>query len=271
VTTTPITYYVLIEDENGCEVTESFTAGVYPVEFDFGPTSEICEGTEVDDFNLPDGLTVDWGGDDPTGMLIFEEDFFLGTITNGAGCTLVDTFSVAPIIATEGLEIGAEPDTILLGSSSDLFVTQDDRYTYEWDNSENLDDSEVSNPVATPDETTNYTVTVTDERECTGTLDVEIVVENNCEPFLYFPNAFTPDGDDLNDILYVEGLSLDEVFFAIYNRWGEKVYESNDISEGWDGTYQGEQVCSDVYGYYLRVRCTDGNEIFRKGNVSVLR
>lgn len=271
VTTTPVTYYVMIEDEFGCTVTENFTVGAYPIDFDFGPISEICEGTEVGNLNIPNGLTVDWGGDNPIGMLIFEDDFFLGTVTNDAGCFVSDTLFVTPIIATRDLIIEAAPDTVLLGESSELFVTPDDRYTYEWDNAGDLNDSGISNPSATPEETTTYTVTVTDERECTGTLDVTIVVENNCEPFLYFPNAFTPDADGLNDILYVEGLSLDEVFFAIYNRWGEKVYESNDISEGWDGTHNGEQVSPDVYGYYLRVRCTDGNEIFRKGNVSVLR
>ena len=264
------TYYVLIEDEFGCTTTESFIAGAYPIDFDFGAIKLICEG-DVATYELPDGLTVDWGGDDPADTPIFEEDFFVGTVTNEANCSLQDTLFAEAVIVTEGLEIDANPDTILLGDVSELFVTPDDRFTYEWDNGETLNDADIHNPTAKPEETTTYTVTVRDGDGCEGELDVEVVVENNCEPFLYFPNAFTPDDDGLNDILYVEGLSLDEVFFAIYNRWGEKVYESNDITEGWDGTHNGEIVCPDVYGYYLRVRCTDGNEIFRKGNVSVLR
>ncbi len=267
------TYYVLIEDEFGCTTTESFTALADPIEFDFGSIKFPCEG-DITTYNLPDGLIVDWGGDDPADTPIFEEDFFVGIVTdttNSANCSLTDTLFAEAVIVTEGLEIMAEPDTILLGDVSELFVTPDDRFTYEWDNSETLNDSEIHDPTARPEETTIYTVTIRDGDGCEGELDVEVVVENNCEPFLYFPNAFTPDDDGLNDVLFVEGLSLDEVFFAIYNRWGEKVYESNDISEGWDGTHKGETVCPDVYGYYLRVRCTDGNEIFRKGNVSVLR
>ncbi|MGK0364187.1 MAG: gliding motility-associated-like protein [Saprospiraceae bacterium] len=263
-------YYILIEDEFGCTISESFTAGVYPINFDFGSIQLICEG-DVTTYELPDGLTVDWGGDDPSDTPIFEEDFFVGTITNEANCSLQDTLFAEAVIITEGLEIAADPDTILLGDVSELFVTPDDRFTYDWDNGETLNVSDIHNPTATPEETTTYTVTITDDDGCEGELDVEVVVENNCEPFLYFPNAFTPDADGLNDVLYVEGLSLDEVFFAIYNRWGEKVYESNDITEGWDGKFNDEVVCPDVYGYYLRVRCTDGNEIVRKGNVSVLR
>ena len=264
------TYYVLIEDISGCTTTESFTAGAYPINFDFGSIKSICKG-DVTTYDLPDGLSVDWGDDDPADTPIFEEDFFVGTITNEANCSLQDTLYAEAVDVTEGLEISANPDTILLGDVSELFVTPDDRFTYEWDNGGTLNNVDIHDPTARPEETTIYTVTIRDGDDCEGELDVEVVVENNCEPFLYFPNAFTPDADGLNDILYVEGLSLDEVFFAIYNRWGEKVYESNSITEGWDGTFNGEVVCPDVYGYYLRVRCTDGNEIFRKGNVSVLR
>lgn len=264
------TYYVLINDEFGCSITESFTAGAYPIDFDFGSIKFPCQG-EVATYDLPDGLTVDWGGDDPADTPIFEEDFFVGTITNAANCTLQDTLFAAAVTVTEGLEIAANPDTILIGDVSELFITPDDRFTYEWDNGEILNDTDIYNPTASPEETTTFTVTIRDGNGCEDELNVEVVVENNCEPFLYFPNAFTPDADGLNDILYLEGLSLDEVFFAIYNRWGEKVYESNSITEGWDGTFKGEIVSPDVYGYYLRVRCTDGNEIFRKGNISVLR
>ena len=271
VTLVPTVYYVLIEDDFGCTVTESFTAGAYPVAFDFGPEQSVCAG-EAAVTDIPNELTVTWqNGDDPMDDAVFEEDFYVGTVENEFGCTLTDTLFVTADDVTEGLEISAEPDTILLGDQSQLMVTQDDRYTYEWNNGDLLDNPEISDPIATPLESTSFIVSVTDETGCTGTLQVRIVVETNCEEFLYFPNAFTPNDDGLNDILYVEGLSLDEVYFTIYNRWGEKVYESNNVEEGWDGTYEGNLVCPDVYGYYLRVRCTDGNEIYRQGNVSVIR
>ncbi|HMR42869.1 MAG TPA: gliding motility-associated C-terminal domain-containing protein, partial [Saprospiraceae bacterium] len=84
-------------------------------------------------------------------------------------------------------------------------------------------------------------------------------------------NAFTPNDDDVNDVLFVRGLFIDEVYFAVYNRWGEKVFESNALADGWDGTYKGKKVDPDVYGYYLRVKCFNGQDFFKKGNVSVLR
>lgn len=271
VTLTPTQYFVEILDEFGCPLVESITVGAYPVEFDFGAEQSVCEG-ESPEIDLPDGLTVTWQNDDnPLDDVIFEDDFYVGTVTNQFNCSLTDTLFVTANDVTENLEINAEPDTILLGDQSQLTVTQDDRFTYEWDNGDLLDNPGISDPIATPGETTSFIVSITDETGCTGTMSVRVTVETNCEQFLYFPNAFTPNDDGLNDVLFVEGLSLDEVFFTIYNRWGEKVYESNSLEEGWDGTHNGDLVCPDVYGYYLRVRCTDGNEIYRQGNVSVIR
>lgn len=270
VTTEPTTYYVLITDANECETTAQLTVGAYPVDLEFGEVQLVCNGT-APVINIDPDLDITWAGADPTGVPIFENSFFVGTVSNEFGCTATDTLTVEAVRPEGVLDIMAEPDTILLGDVSQINVTERPDYSYLWDNDGTLSADDIANPIASPEETTTYTVTVTDERDCTGSLDVTIVVETSCEDFLYFPNAFTPNDDGLNDVLFVEGLSLDEVFFAIYNRWGEKVYESNDITEGWNGEHKGELVCPDVYGYYLRVRCTDGTEIFRKGNVSVLR
>ena len=272
VTTIPTTYYVMIEDENGCSITDSITAGAYPVDYQFGTPQMICAGNMIE-LTLPDGLTIrDWqNDDDPTTELIFEDDFFVGTVENEFGCTATDTLFVEVNDLAALLEIDAEPDTVLLGESSQLTVTEDERYTYEWESDPTLSDFDIPDPLATPSETTLYIVTVTDELGCVSDLEVRVTVETNCEEFLYFPTAFTPNGDGLNDVLLVEGFSLDEVYWVIYNRWGEQVFESFDKNDGWNGTFEEMPVCPDVYGYYLRVRCTDGNEYYRQGNVSVLR
>jgi gliding motility-associated-like protein len=99
-----------------------------------------------------------------------------------------------------------------------------------------------------------------------------VVLNPPCqEPNIYFPNAFTPDGDGLNDVLYLYGSQVDEVHFVIYNRWGEKVFESFDQADGWDGTFRGQPVAPDAYGYYLEVKCIGGDDYFKKGNVTILK
>ena len=137
-----------------------------------------------------------------------------------------------------------------------------------------MDDPTIHNPVGSPLEPTTYDVIVTDEESgCSVEASVAVsVVHPACEePYVFFPNAFTPNGDGHNDVLYLRGSDVTEVHFIIYDRWGEKMFESNAQDEGWDGTYRGKELGADVYGYYLRVRCGNGEEFIKKGNVSILR
>ncbi|MDI1356073.1 MAG: PKD domain-containing protein [bacterium] len=105
------------------------------------------------------------------------------------------------------------------------------------------------------------------------------VVEVNVDAFtagcsindFFVPNTFTPNGDGENDILYVRGLKIDEVYFTVYNRWGEKVFETNDKNKGWDGRYKGKDADIGVFGWYLKAKCVNGAEAFHKGNVTLIR
>lgn len=91
------------------------------------------------------------------------------------------------------------------------------------------------------------------------------------DPFVYIPNAFSPDGDLNNDVLYVRGALVKEMVFRVYDRWGELVFESFDRSDGWDGTFRGKECDPDTYDYYLKVTCVDDVEAIIKGNVTLLR
>jgi gliding motility-associated-like protein len=64
---------------------------------------------------------------------------------------------------------------------------------------------------------------------------------------------------------------VEEIYFAVYNRWGEKVFETTDKNIGWDGIYKGKAADVGVFGWYLKVKCYDGNERFKKGNVTLIR
>ena len=64
---------------------------------------------------------------------------------------------------------------------------------------------------------------------------------------------------------------IKEVHFMVFNQWGEKVFESADIQSGWDGTFKGEKLGPDVFGYHLKAKCFDGQTYTQKGNVSILR
>ncbi len=88
---------------------------------------------------------------------------------------------------------------------------------------------------------------------------------------VFIPNAFTPNGDGLNDMLIVYSHIVKQMQFAIFNQWGEKVFETNLLSTGWDGNCKGKPQPSGVYMYVGRFTLTDGSVVTRKGSVNLVR
>jgi gliding motility-associated-like protein len=90
-------------------------------------------------------------------------------------------------------------------------------------------------------------------------------------PVIFVPSAFSPNGDGVNDVLYVRGDKIASLDFRIYNRWGQMVFQSNDLSRGWDGTFKGKPQDNDVYSYVVIARTAIGKTVTRTGNVSLLQ
>jgi len=90
-------------------------------------------------------------------------------------------------------------------------------------------------------------------------------------PILDAPNAFSPNGDGKNDVFYAKGQGMATIDFKIFNRWGQLVFETHDLSIGWDGTYNGQPQEMEVYVWTLEGTALDGSHVFKKGNVTLLR
>ena len=90
---------------------------------------------------------------------------------------------------------------------------------------------------------------------------------------LYLPNAFTPDGDGLNDVFIptVSDKNISSYQFRVYNRWGVLVFESNSIKQGWDGNYSGTSCESGIYTWYIQVEKNFGESWYNKGVVKIIR
>jgi len=89
---------------------------------------------------------------------------------------------------------------------------------------------------------------------------------------LEVPNAFSPNGDGNNDIIYAKGWGLKKLIaFKIFNRYGELVFESNDFDKGWDGNYKGKPQNMETYVYTVEAETYSGKVLSRKGNISLLR
>ncbi|MEI6767053.1 MAG: gliding motility-associated C-terminal domain-containing protein [Bacteroidota bacterium] len=139
-------------------------------------------------------------------------------------------------------------------------------YTISWDNGST---SETNSPVAPG----TYIVEVTDQNGCaiSSTFDVKAATTDCATANVYVPNIFSPNGDNQNDELLVYGGAIKTLSFIIYDRWGEKIFETNDMSKGWDGTFRGQPMDPNVFVYYIEVDFTDGKHLTKKGNVTLVR
>lgn len=98
-------------------------------------------------------------------------------------------------------------------------------------------------------------------------IEVNIVINDE----IFVPNAFTPNGDNINDILYAYGGMIKEIEMRIFNQWGQEIFYTTDPSKGWDGTYKGKPQPSGVYMYALRAYLYSGKEVTKKGSVTLIR
>ncbi|NNV53831.1 DUF7948 domain-containing protein [Limnovirga soli] len=117
--------------------------------------------------------------------------------------------------------------------------------------------------------TYNACLTTTNQFGCDSTVcqPVQAIIR----PVLGVPNAFTPNGDGVNDKIFVKAFGIDKMSWRIYNRWGQLIYTSNSISDGWDGKYNGVLQPQEVYVYVLDVTFTDGTQSRKKGDITLLR
>lgn len=280
----PTTFYVKLE-KNGCEVIDSVFIDLLSASVTITGSNFTCGGETLTlTANVSDpsiNPTFDWhpkpaiiSGDGtpviqtaPTTTTVYTLN-----VTTSAGCSFSLTHTiVVSTLPNANINATATPDTIPAGGNSQLNVTPGG-YTYTWSPPTGLTNPNIQNPIASPEETTTYIVTITDG-PCSRSDTVTVFIrEFICgPPDIFVPNAFTPNGDGNNDILYVRGNNLTDIEFKVYHRWGELVFETNNQSIGWDGTYKGMLADPAVFVYHLRALCVGGEEYIEKGNVTLIR
>lgn len=182
----------------------------------------------------------------------------LGTITSQP-----DTLTVHPLpIAYAG-----QDTTIMAGASLQLNATGG--VNYLWTPSTALDNPNIPNPFTTTLEDISYIVHVSDSFGCSDADTINITIDESADIFI--PDIFSPNDDGQNDILYVRGHGIKELDFSVYDRWGEKVFETNDLNTGWDGTYKGQKLFTAVFAYYVKAIFYNGNNYESKGDITLVR
>ena len=156
--------------------------------------------------------------------------------------------------------------TIPFGQS--VQITSSGGAFYSWSPVLGLSCDTCANPVASPLVNTTYTLTITSDSGCTA--QQTITIDVTCGT-LFVPDAFSPNNDGQNDVLYVRDDCIKTLQFEIFDRWGNKVFETNDKTNGWNGMHKGQAMNTGSYVYYLKATMYDGTTQEKKGNVTLVR
>lgn len=172
--------------------------------------------------------------------------YYVSIVRNGCETERVPVKAfVYPVpVATASVqeaEIDAGASTRLSGSGG---------ASYSWSPAAGLDDPTSATPVATPDKTTRYTLTVRNEEGCEDSVSVEVQVRQ----LLEIPNAFSPNGDGVNDTWEIKNITYyPQAKVEVYNRWGSMVFEQTNYRNEWHGTYRGNVLPVGTYFYVITV------------------
>lgn len=181
------------------------------------------------------------------------------TFTNTFGCR-VDTFLELDVLPQPILDLGA--DTAICLESGYVLRPGNQFATYTWQ-----DGSATSQYLVT--EYGEYAVTVSNSHGCTASDTV--LFSPGCPARLYVPNAFSPNGDGVNDTFRAYGLEVVQFELQVFDRWGGQVFTSNNLNEGWDGNFRGEEMGAGVFAYRLQATFLNGQTVEQFGDVLLLR
>jgi gliding motility-associated-like protein len=279
---TPTTFFVQITTED-CELEDEINVnlasfqtviqGDFTVCVEDTTTLSILEPNPTFEYTWsPETLILSGQNTASIEVFVPEETMFYVNSQSPTGCVAFDSVLVhVSELSSPILSVTAVPEIIVQGQSSQLNVNPDN-YSYQWTPSNTLSNPNTDSPIATPPATTTYTVTVQDD-ECEARTEVTVrVVDFICgPPSIYVPNAFTPNKDARNEKMFVRANNIRKLYFVIYDRWGEKIFETANLASGWDGTFEGRDLEPDVYVYYLEATCAGGDTYFEEGNITLIR
>ena len=194
------------------------------------------------------------------------------TASASNGCIIEDSIWIEVSSISSSSVIASASEILVPEGGTTTLIGQPNGLNYQWTPIIGVTNPTMQSTTVTVENTTIYTLTVSDGIcEKSDTVLVKAYSFICGEPFIYVPNAFSPNGDNENDVLYVRGQLIEGMVFRIFDRWGEMVFESFDRLNGWDGTFRGKALDPDVYDYYLKAICIDGEESITKGNISLLK
>lgn len=290
VPTQTTTYILTVVDSLGCSSTDSVTITVNPLPvpmFMAAGDTTSCDSLAVDFINMStNGISYVWNfgnGQTSTAMnpptVFYQNGLYSVTlkVTSADGC--VDTHTkpnYVEVIPTPQADFTSDRpfNQVMFEDNGVVQFTNNsqDAITYLWDFGDGQQ-STLANPFHDFNTPGQYDVTLIamNKFNCADTIKYgKMIVQPT--GMLWIPNAFTPNGDYLNDLFEVKSKDTPvEYSIKIFDRWGSMLFESTDITQPWDGTYKGKTVQEGAYVYVIEAKFADGNSTNLKNWFNVIR
>jgi gliding motility-associated-like protein len=279
VTMEPGLYYVRATDYCNNAFSDSIEVNYrYPNDFSVYPRdTAYCESTQVA-FQASGGDTYQWIPDTYLNDPDISNPIGIPTASVAYNVLISDTvcnryrqldvrITIDPI---PDIEVSRSNDVNCSIGTAQLIAAGGSRY--EWSPASSLNNATVANPVARPHETTTYVVKAYNSIGCFSEDSVKVLFNKTGSAEIYFPNAFSPNGDGKNDVFRVISTGANTLtVFSVYNRWGELIFTTNDISRGWDGTFKGILQEPGAYYWFVKAWNQCDGDLFKKGSVILVK
>ena len=277
-------YFVTGVSVNGCVNKDSINVSVlHPFKMQHGNGDTLCLGSSAT-LTASGAASYSWS---PTAGLnksnnatviakpaITTNYRLIGT--DSIGCFMDTVYFPVKVFPIPTVSAGADI-TINAGQSTTLTPEiSADVVKVNWSPTGSIFRSSYPTIDIKPKETTQYRVEVSNAGACTASDLVTVVVLCNGAN-VFIPNTFSPNGDGANEIFYPRGTGLFSIKTArVFNRWGELVFEkynikANDVIGGWDGSYKGKKLASDVFVYMFEIVCDNNTVLLYKGDIALIR
>ena len=263
----------LVVLDNDDVVAENYAPGSYTL---YISDSRVCSDSLLIDFTAPllpltvldtfvcAGESFNIFGTD---LVISSDTSISDTTFAVGGCATGITTLNLSLINLPVANLTASPDTLFEFESSLLSATSG--FDYDWSPVSTSTDASIT---VTPSITTTYDVVISNSNGCSETFSVLVYILSR-DVDLKIPDAFSPNGDGVNDLFRIVNPDFfEKIVMKIYNRWGELIHTSKGINHGWDGTYKNAKQAVDVYTYVISAQSQySGKDLKLSGNVSLIK
>ena len=262
-------YSLTVTDVNGCKGSDDIQLSIIARPLvDLGADKQICAGSSVTlNINLDASASVYWStGAKDKAIIVNRTGAYMVQAYYDPTCPSFDTINV--IVVSRPISTLGNDTIVCFNETGALTLEAGAADEFLWNDKAQSTTSSID-----VQQEGTYIVQLTNANLCS--VKDTISINQICVTSVYIPNAFSPNGDATNDVFYVKGLNVEKFHLVIFNRWGELIFESYDINNGWDGTYMGNEVQISAYVWKVDWLSTSSHEQKTKnertGTVSLIR